>query len=44
MDTRPDEGDMSWTFSRGSNHYHPEWARRARAGVVAAPVARGAGV
>ncbi len=43
MDTRPDEVDMSWTYSRGSNHYHPEWARRARQDAKAVRH-RGAGV
>lgn len=45
MDSRPDEVDMSWTFTRGSNHYHPEWARRAREADAGKAVRqRGAGV
>jgi uncharacterized protein YcbK (DUF882 family) len=30
MDTRPDRGDMSWTFLHGTNHYHPYWSERVR--------------
>jgi uncharacterized protein YcbK (DUF882 family) len=30
MDTRPRQVDMSWTFLRGTNRYHPAWDSIAR--------------
>jgi uncharacterized protein YcbK (DUF882 family) len=30
IDTRPTMTDMSWTFVRGKNRYHPYWAELAR--------------
>jgi len=32
MDSRP-EPDIAWTFTNGTNHYHPHWANVARSGV-----------
>lgn len=33
MDSRP-EPDISWTFTNGTNHYHPSWANAARDGML----------
>ena len=30
IDTRPDKGDMTWTFVKGKNRYWPTWAIAAR--------------
>lgn len=43
LDHRPGEGEMSWTFSGGTNRYHPQWSRRAREASRARGVRRGAG-
>jgi uncharacterized protein YcbK (DUF882 family) len=46
IDARPTLTDMSWTFVRGKNRYHPQWADIARAPEVDEKVAharRGSG-
>ena len=39
IDTRPTMHDMSWTFVRGRNRYHPHWAEVARTPPVEEQVA-----